>query len=82
MLGKQKSLFKIVLDASMVGIQLVFATVIGFAIGYLLDTKVFKTFPWLTIIFFILGLVAGFRDLVRMAIKSTKTENESDKESK
>ncbi|MDH5201709.1 MAG: AtpZ/AtpI family protein [Nitrospirota bacterium] len=79
MLGKQKSLFKIVLDASMVGIQLVFATVIGFAIGYLLDTKVFKTFPWLTIIFFILGLVAGFRDLVRMAIKSTKTENESDK---
>ncbi len=81
MLGKQKSLFKIVLDASMVGIQLVFATVIGFAIGYLLDTKVFKTFPWLTIIFFILGLVAGFRDLVRMAIKSTKTENESDKES-
>ena len=81
MLGKEKSLFKIVLDASMVGIQLVFATVIGFAIGYLLDTKVFKTFPWLTIIFFILGLVAGFRDLVRMAIKSTKTENESDKES-
>ena len=79
MLKKEKSLFKIVLDASMVGIQLVFATMIGFAIGYLLDTKVFKTFPWLTIIFFILGLIAGFRDLIRMAIKSTKTENESDK---
>ena len=79
MLKKEKSLFKIVLDASMVGIQLVFATMIGFAIGYLLDTKVFKTFPWLTIIFFVLGLIAGFRDLIRMAIKSTKTENESDK---
>ena len=79
MLKKEKSLFKIILDASMVGIQLVFATVIGFAIGYLLDTKVFKTFHWLTIIFFILGIIAGFRDLFRMAIKSTKTENESDK---
>ncbi|MCX5719564.1 MAG: AtpZ/AtpI family protein [Nitrospirae bacterium] len=79
MFGKEKSLFKIVLDASMVGLQLVFATCIGFTIGYLLDTKVFKTFPWLTIVFFILGLVAGFRDLFRMAIKSTKTEDESDK---
>lgn len=77
MLGKQKSLFKMILDASMVGLQLVFASCIGFAIGYLLDTKVFKTFPWLTIIFFILGIIAGFRDLFRMAMKSTK--NESDK---
>ncbi len=50
-----------------VGLNLVFSTFIGLAIGYGLD-KLFKvTFPWLTIIFLILGIVSGFRDLVRLA---------------
>jgi len=84
MLGKQKSLFKMILDASMVGLQLVFATFIGLAVGYGLDYAMDKwfgiqTFPWLMVIFFIFGIIAGFRDLFRMAIKSTKTEDESDK---
>jgi len=50
-----------------VGLNLVFSTFIGLAIGYGLD-KLFKvTFPWLTIIFLVLGIVSGFRDLVRLA---------------
>lgn len=84
MLGKQKLLFKMILDASMVGLQLVFATFIGLAVGYGLDYVMDKwfgiqTFPWLMVIFFIFGIIAGFRDLFRMAMKSTKTEDESDK---
>jgi len=50
-----------------VGLNLVFSTFIGLAIGYFLD-KLFKvTYPWLTIIFLILGIISGFRDLVRFA---------------
>ena len=77
----QKSLFRQVADASMIGIQLVFTTFIGFAIGYGLDSAMDKwfgrkTFPLLTLIFFILGIIAGFRELLKVAFRK---ENESDK---
>jgi ATP synthase protein I len=65
---EEKSLFKHLLEASSVGIQLVLSTFVGFAIGYYLD-KFFKTFPWLTVIFLLLGIFAGFYDLVRVARK-------------
>lgn len=79
---QEKSLFKQVLNASVVGLQLVFTTFIGLAIGYGLDSAMDKwfgrqTFPWLTIIFLLLGIIAGFRELFKMALKK---ENESDKE--
>ncbi len=64
----EKPLFRQFLQASTVGLTLVFSTFIGLAIGLLLD-KLFKTSPWLTIIFLILGIVSGFRDLLRMARK-------------
>jgi ATP synthase protein I len=65
------------LKAWSVGLNLVFSTFIGLAIGYGLD-KLFKvTFPWLTIIFLFLGIVSGFRDLLRMA---KKQDNGPDKE--
>ncbi len=57
----------------MVGIHLVIATFVGFFIGYYLD-KFLGTKPWLTIIFLIFGIIAGFRDLFRMA-KSTNETN-------
>lgn len=57
------------LNAWSVGLNLVFSTFIGLAIGYGLD-KFFKvTFPWLTIVFLVLGIVSGFRDLLRLARK-------------
>lgn len=66
---EEKSLFRQLLRASTVGLNLVFATFIGLGIGWLLDNKVFggKTSPWLTIIFLVFGIIAGFRDLYRMA---------------
>ena len=63
---KEKPLLKQLLEASSVGIQLVLSTFVGFAMGYFLD-KFLKTSPWLTIIFLILGVVAGFRELLRVA---------------
>lgn len=59
--------FKSLIDASIIGIQLVLCTFAGFAVGYVLDKKVFNSFPWLTIIFLILGIIAGFRELFRIA---------------
>lgn len=63
---EEKPLVRQLLEASGVGIQLVLATFVGFAMGYFID-KFLKTFPWFTIIFLILGIIAGFRELIRVA---------------
>ena len=79
----EKPLFKQILEASTVGLNLVISTIIGLAIGYGLDYAMDKWFgihtkPWLTIIFLLFGIISGFRDLVRMAKKS---DNDSGKKS-
>jgi ATP synthase protein I len=48
--------------ASSMGIAMVLATVIGLTAGYYLD-KWFGTSPWLTIVFLILGIIAGFKNI-------------------
>jgi ATP synthase protein I len=73
----EKPIFRQLLQASTVGLNLVFSTFIGLAIGYGLDSF-FKTSPWLTIIFLVIGIIAGFRELLRMAKKQdngTDTKN-------
>lgn len=75
---KEKSLFRQLLQASTVGLNLVISTFVGLAIGYGLDYAMEKWFglhtkPWLMVIFLMLGIISGFRDLFRMA-----TKNESD----
>lgn len=79
----EKSLFKQLLEASTVGLNLVLATFIGLAMGYGLDKLMEKWFsihtsPWLTIIFLILGIIAGFRELLRIARKSGSGNNKED----
>lgn len=64
----EKPLFKQLLEASSVGIHLVVSTFVGLAIGYGLD-KLFGTSPYLTVIFLIIGIIAGFRELIRIAKK-------------
>ena len=64
----EKPFFRQLLQASTVGINLVLSTFVGLAIGYGLDS-LFHSSPWLTIIFLILGIIAGFRELLRMAKK-------------
>lgn len=66
---KKGELFRYLGVASTVGINLVISTFIGFAIGYYLLDKNFNTFPWFTIIFTLLGIIAGFKYLFKVASK-------------
>lgn len=74
---REKPLFKQLLEASTVGIQLVLSTFVGFGMGYFID-KFLGTFPWLTVIFLILGIVAGFRELLRVAGRDNGSNKKSD----
>lgn len=74
--GKEKPLLKQLLEASTIGINLVLSTFVGFAIGYFLD-KFFGTSPWLTVTFLIIGIIAGFRELLRIARKQDGSNKKS-----
>ena len=49
---------------STLGIEMAVSIVVGLAIGWYLDKK-FDTSPWLTMIFLIFGIVAGYKNLFR-----------------
>ncbi len=49
------------------------ATVIGLALGYWLD-GVFGTSPWLTLIFLVLGIIAGFRNIFILGKRSNRPQ--------
>jgi F0F1-type ATP synthase assembly protein I len=51
------------------------ALVGGFVVGYWLDSH-FKTFPWLTTVFFIGGIAAGINTGIFMVRKYKKTLTE------
>lgn len=79
----KNELLRLLGTASVVGINLVISTFIGFAIGYyLLDGYVFPellsihTFPWCTILFLLLGIASGFRYLVQVARKAGSRDSE------
>ncbi len=73
---EEKSLWGQLLDASSVGIQLVVSTFVGLAIGYGLD-RLFGTSPYLTFVFLVIGIIAGFRELVKVAKKAEGMNNGS-----
>jgi ATP synthase protein I len=67
-----KSFFRQLLDASTVGLNLVISTFVGLAMGYGIDYAMERWFgvatkPWFMIIFLFIGIIAGFRELIRMA---------------
>ena len=64
--GKPSGAMEIFGMAGTIGLQLVSATFIGLAMGYFLD-KWLGTSPWLLVVFLLLGIVAGFRDVYREA---------------
>ena len=59
---------RLLADFSTIGISLASSIFVGFGMGYLLDVKLFhgKTSPWFMMIFFGLGVFAGFRNLYRL----------------
>ncbi len=59
---ERRQLFKTLGFLSSVGISMVVSTFIGLAMGYYLD-RWLDTSPWLTLIFLVLGIISGFRNI-------------------
>jgi ATP synthase protein I len=59
---KDRKLLRMLGALSTVGITMVVSTVIGYFIGHYLDGR-FGTTPWLTLVFLLLGIAAGFKNL-------------------
>ncbi len=59
---KKKSVLTPLADVGTMGMHLVVSTFIGLGMGWYLD-KWLGTKPWLLLIFLILGIVAGFRNM-------------------
>ncbi|UCE53896.1 MAG: AtpZ/AtpI family protein [Desulfobacterales bacterium] len=55
---------------SSLGFSVSLAIFIGLAIGVLLDRRL-NTSPWLTLIFLVVGIIAGFRNIA-LAIKKAR----------
>ena len=60
-------------SAFKLGTELVSAVAVGTIIGFILDSW-FDTKPWLIIIFFFLGAIAGILNVIRTAKKMQKEE--------
>ena len=60
-------------NAFKLGTELVAAVAVGTIIGFILDSW-FDTKPWLIIIFFFLGAVAGMLNVIRVANKMQKED--------
>ena len=60
-------------QASSIGIVLVVATLIGYALGSWLDGKL-GTEPWLMLILTLMGITAGFIEVFRIAKKLSGDE--------
>ena len=55
-------------SAFKLGTELVSAVLVGTIIGFILDTW-FDTKPWLIILFFVLGSIAGILNVIKVAKK-------------
>ena len=60
-------------SAFKLGAELVSAVLVGTIIGFILDTW-FDTKPWLIIIFFFLGSIAGILNVIKVAKKMQKKD--------
>lgn len=72
---EDQSPFRQLFTVGAIGIQFALSVFIGFGIGYYLDGFL-GTSPWLTIIFLVLGVIAGFRELFRLARRQDGTRKD------
>lgn len=64
------------LSYASVGIEMAVATVIGWGFGYYLDGR-FGTYPYLMLVFLLLGVAAGFKGLIRAGKQAQREARES-----
>lgn len=76
---KDRRFFRLIGVLSTVGITLVAATFIGYFLGFLLD-RWLGTSPWLTVIFLVFGIAAGFKNLFDQAKKVQNLDETSGKD--
>ena len=69
------------LSASSVGLEMGLSVLIGILAGYWLDQH-FHTTPWLMLLFLVLGLVAGFRGVMRALRKADRQAAREDEEAR
>jgi ATP synthase protein I len=62
------------LSASSVGLELGISVIIGLLAGYYLDQRLGTT-PWLMLVLLVLGLVAGFRGVLRAVAREDRKAN-------
>ncbi len=67
------------LNLSVIGIQFPVAIAIGYFWGRWMD-GFFGTHPWLTILFSLFGITAGFLNLFRMTARATREEEMASRE--
>ncbi len=60
-------------QASSIGLVLVISITIGYFFGSWLDSK-FGTGPWLMLVFTVMGIVAGFIEVIRIATSIIRDE--------
>jgi ATP synthase protein I len=61
----KKELFKQIGRYGTIGLEMALSVVIGILFGWWLD-RLLDTKPWLTVIFMLFGVAAGFRSLFRL----------------
>ncbi|GAB6182483.1 AtpZ/AtpI family protein [Thermodesulfovibrio hydrogeniphilus] len=71
----KKSIFKIMLEASALGINFVLCVVVGVILGYFLD-KLINTFPIFSIIFLMAGFAAGIKEIFRFIRKVNREDGQ------
>ena len=82
--GRAARVLRAGLQASTIGFTLVLATVIGFGMGVVLDRLFHTGFDndlqvgWFTLLFTLLGIVAGFRELIRTVIRLSENEDRNE----
>lgn len=72
---KQLRRARLWLDVSIVGIQFPVAIALGYFFGHWLD-GLFNTGRWMTIIFALFGIAAGFVNLFRITAQASRAEQE------
>ncbi|NCO53018.1 MAG: AtpZ/AtpI family protein [Deltaproteobacteria bacterium] len=77
MADDNKQLFKSLSFLSSVGISMVAATFIGLAMGYYLD-RWLETGPWLTLVFLLLGIVSGFRNIFILTARELRRQQKDE----
>ncbi len=68
-----KKAIKLIGLASSIGFTVAFSIFIGVALGFWLDSK-FSTWPWLTLLFTVFGIIAGFRNYFRYMKKQERDQ--------